>query len=332
MENTNSLEITLEESGTRLDKLLAMRLPELSRSRVKALILEGAVTVGGVEVDDPARKVRTGEALVLTLPAPVAADPLPENIPLRVVYEDSSIIIIDKPAGLVVHPSAGHETGTLVNALLHHCGASLSGINGVLRPGIVHRLDKDTSGLLIIAKNDNAHRSLAAQFADHGRTGALERLYKAICWGVPAAPTGTVDGAIARSHVNREKMAVVEEDKGRFAITHYETSETFVGQSGALVAALIDCALETGRTHQIRVHMAHIGHPLLGDDTYGGRYKTKANLLSDSARQALETLGRQALHAAVLGFEHPETGAFMRFESHLPEAMAALVTALRAPG
>ena len=318
-----------EQAGERLDRWLALTFPEHSRSRLKALILDGAVTVNGRSVTDPALKLKAGDAVVLALPPPAAAEPRPEAIPLKVVHEDEDLIVIDKPAGLVVHPSAGHETGTLVNALLHHCGASLSGINGVLRPGIVHRLDKDTSGLLVVAKNDAAHKKLADQFADHGRTGALERLYLALCWGVPMRPHGTIDAAIARSTVNREKMAIVAGDKGRFAVTHYEVRETFAGADTKPVAALIDCALETGRTHQIRLHMAHVGHPLLGDEVYGAGFRTKASLLPPKARAALEKLGRQALHAAVLGFEHPRSGKVLHFESPPPPDLARLIKTLR---
>lgn len=326
--STHDLPVDPDDAGQRLDKLLAARLPEISRSRLKALILEGAVAIDGAVANDPSRKLKAGERIALNLPPPVAATPGAEAIALTIVHEDADLIVIDKPAGLVVHPSAGHETGTLVNALLHHCGASLSGINGVLRPGIVHRLDKDTSGLLVVAKNDAAHKTLAAQFADHGRSGPLERLYLAVCWGVPARPHGSIDAPLARSSINREKIAVVPEDKGRFAVTHYRVLETFAGTDGKPVASLIECALETGRTHQIRVHMAHIGHPLLGDDTYGAGFKTKVKRLGPAAAAALEKLGRQALHAAMLGFETVD-GTFLEFESALPQDLAALVEALR---
>lgn len=317
------------QAGCRLDRGLALLWPEHSRSRLKALIIDRAVTVNGAVVADPSLKLKPGDSIGLSLPAPVAAAPQPEAIPLVIVHEDEDLVVLDKPSGLVVHPSAGHERGTLVNALLHHCGTSLSGINGVLRPGIVHRLDKDTSGLLVVAKTDAAHKALSEQFADHGRTGALERLYLAICWGIPTRPHGSIDAAIARSSVNREKMAIVAEEKGRFAITHYTVRGRFAGVDGKPVAALLDCALETGRTHQIRLHMAHIGHPLLGDEVYGSGFRTKASLLPAKARAALEKLGRQALHAAVLGFEHPRTGEFMRFESAPPPDLARLITALR---
>lgn len=330
-ETIHSILVTEDDRGARLDKVLASHLPALSRSRLKDLALAGAVAVNGVAAADPARKMRVGETITLTVPPAAPAEPEGENIPLVIVHEDDDLIVIDKPAGLVVHPSAGHETGTLVNALIHHCGKSLSGINGVMRPGIVHRLDKDTSGLLVVAKNDRAHKALADQFADHGRSGPLERRYLALCWGVPRHPQGTVDAAIGRSTVNREKMAVVAEDKGRFAITHYRVLETLPGADGKPVASLVECMLETGRTHQIRVHMAHLGHPLLGDETYGAGFRTKTNLLTPAARDALEKLGRQALHAAELGFEHAGSGEFLSFESDMPADLAALLAAFRGP-
>ncbi|HEU4518600.1 MAG TPA: RluA family pseudouridine synthase, partial [Microvirga sp.] len=257
------------------------------------------------------------------------AEPEAEAIALAVVYEDADLIVIDKPAGLVVHPAAGHESGTLVNALIAHCGESLSGIGGVKRPGIVHRLDKDTSGLLVVAKTDLAHQGLAAQFADHGRTGPLERAYRAVVWGVPARARGTIEAALGRSSHNREKIAVLAPERGRFAITRYEVEEPLSPPDPA--ASLVRCELETGRTHQIRVHMAHLGHPLLGDALYGSGFRTKANRLSAAQQAALAALGRQALHAAVLGFEHPRSGQALRFESPLPADMATLVAALRRP-
>jgi 23S rRNA pseudouridine1911/1915/1917 synthase len=311
----------------RLDRVLARLWSDLSRSRLQALIRDGRVSVDGAPVLDPNRKVAGGARIALAVPPPVPAEPRGEAIALAIVYEDDDLIVIDKPAGLVVHPAAGHESGTLVNALIAHCGASLSGIGGVRRPGIVHRLDKDTSGLLVIAKNDRAHQGLAAQFADHGRTGPLERAYLALVWGVPERSRGTIEAALARSLHNREKIAVVPEERGRYAITHYDVIEPL--PPAGPVASLVRCALETGRTHQIRVHMAHLGHPLLGDLVYGAGYKTKANRLSEAQQAALKTLGRQALHAALLGFEHPRTGEFLQFESPLPADMAALVGALR---
>ena len=278
---------------------------------------------------DPSLKVGGPAEIALAEPPPVPAEPIPETIPLAIPYEDEDLVVVDKPAGLVVHPGAGNESGTLVNALLAHCGATLSGIGGVTRPGIVHRLDKDTSGLLVVAKNDLAHRALAEQFADHGRSGPLEREYLAIVWRAPDPARGTIDAAIARSHANREKMAIVREDKGRRAITHYEIVESFgVGP----LASLIRCRLETGRTHQIRVHLAHLRHPLLGDPVYGTAFKTKAARLPGDAADALAALGRQALHAALLRFAHPRTGALMRFESALPADLARLHDELRRCG
>lgn len=314
----------------RLDRVLARLASDLSRSRLQALIRDGQVTLDGAPVLDPGRKVAGGARIALIVPPPIPAEPVGEAIELAIVYEDDDVIVIDKPAGLVVHPAAGHESGTLVNALIAHCGESLSGIGGVRRPGIVHRLDKDTSGLLVVAKNDLAHQGLAEQFADHGRTGPLERVYLALVWGVPERKRGTVEAALARSQHNREKIAIVsdENERGRYAITHYELLEALPRANP--VASLVQCELETGRTHQIRVHMAHIGHPLLGDLTYGSGFKTKANRLGEQQQAALKALNRQALHAAVLGFEHPRTGEHLHFESPLPADMAALLEALRA--
>lgn len=318
-----------DESGTRLDKFLARKLPAISRTRLKSLIISGQVSTDGLSLTDPSRSVVSDTSILVIIPEPAPAEPQGESIPLNVLYEDNDLLVINKPAGQVVHPAAGHETGTLVNALIFHCGTSLSGIGGVRRPGIVHRLDKDTSGLLVVAKNDKAHAGLSAQFADHGREGFLEREYMAIIWGVLPRPNGTISGNIDRSSSNREKMAVVQNCKGREAITHYEARETFVGMSGEAVASLITCRLETGRTHQIRVHMAHIGHPLIGDGIYGGGFRTKAALLAPEAREAADFFGRQALHAAVLGFAHPSTGVVLRFESPPPPDFMHLLEMLR---
>ena len=324
------LEVTVagDEGSVRLDRVLAVRQPELSRSRLKALILAGSVTAGGVAIRDPAYHVIAGDTITIDVPEAVAAEPAGENIALDIVHEDDDIIVIDKPRGLVVHPAAGHETGTLVNALIAHCGASLSGIGGVKRPGIVHRLDKDTTGLMVVAKNDRAHKSLSEQFADHGRTGEMRRGYMAIVWGVPNRLRGTVDAPIDRHPFAREKMAV--RDGGREAITHWEILESFNGRDGKPVAALLACQLETGRTHQIRVHLAHIGHPLLGDTVYGPHFKTKASHLGSQSRTALTALGRQALHAYLLALEHPKTEDILHWESALPEDLRLLQTALRA--
>lgn len=325
------LELTFAgPSPERLDKALAEAGEELSRSRVQHLIRAGLASVDGQPVSDPGAKVRPGAALALALPPPEEARPAAEAIALAVVHEDDDLIVIDKPAGMVVHPGPGNERGTLVNALLAHCTGSLSGIGGVKRPGIVHRLDKDTSGLMVVAKTDAAHRGLAAQFADHGRSGPLERAYLAIVWGAPNPERGRIDAALARSATNREKMAVVPADKGRRAVTHYRVLERF-GPGPEALASLLECRLETGRTHQIRVHLTHMGHPLLGDALYGTGFKTKANGLAAAAREALRRLGRQALHAAVLGFEHPHTGRAMRFESAPPEDIEALSRGLGQP-
>jgi 23S rRNA pseudouridine1911/1915/1917 synthase len=317
-----------DEGSLRLDRVLAVRRPELSRSRLKALILAGQVIIRGNPVRDPAYHVAPGDTITIGVPAAVAAEPAGEDIALDIVYEDDDIIVIDKPKGLVVHPAAGHETGTLVNALIAHCGASLSGIGGVRRPGIVHRLDKDTTGLMVVAKNDQAHKSLTEQFADHGRTGAMRRGYKAFAWGVPNRQHGTVDAPIDRHPHAREKMAV--RDGGREAITHWDVIEAFNGRDGKPVIALLACQLETGRTHQIRVHLAHIGHPLLGDGVYGAHFKTKASALGPQSQAALVALGRQALHAYLLALEHPRTGAILEWTSDLPADLALLQSALRA--
>jgi 23S rRNA pseudouridine1911/1915/1917 synthase len=313
----------------RLDRVLALNA-DLSRSRLKALILAGAVTIGGSTIRDPGHRVNAGDRIAVAIPPDAPAEPAAENIPLAIVHEDDALIVIDKPRGLVVHPAPGNSSGTLVNALIAHCGASLSGIGGVKRPGIVHRLDKDTTGLMVVAKTDRAHRALSAQFADHGRTGPLERAYLALVWGAPDRPKGTIDAPLDRHPKARDKQAVRQ--GGREAVTHWERLEVFPGTDGKPVASLLSCRLETGRTHQIRVHLAHIGHPLLGDDVYGPGFKTKAARLAPAARAALESLGRQALHAYLLGFEHPATGETAVYRSGLPADLAALRRALANSG
>ena len=314
-------------AGERLDRFLSQAAIErrvaLSRTRLKALIEAGEVTIDGTVARDPAIRLVEGARIAFEAPPPEDSALLGEDLPLDVVYEDEHLIVIDKAAGLVVHPAPGHADGTLVNALIRHCGASLSGVGGVRRPGIVHRLDKGTSGLLVVAKSDAAHHGLAALFADHGRAGSLEREYLALVWGGFNATAGKVDAAIARHPRHRDKMAVAPLERGRHAVTHWRLEEP-LGP-----ASLIACRLETGRTHQIRVHMASVGHPLLGNSVYGAGFKTKAAQLSDGAKQALAALGRQALHAAALGFEHPITGELLRFESRPPDDFARLVSALR---
>ena len=325
------IQVPDDQTGQRLDRVLAAHVAELSRSRLKALIEAGTVTIDGATIRDPSHRVKSGAAIALDIPPPQPAGPAAETIPLNVVYEDADIIVIDKPSGLVVHPAAGHWTGTLVNALIAHCGESLSGIGGERRPGIVHRLDKDTSGLMVVAKNDRVHRRLAAQFAAHGRDGRpFERGYLAFVWDAPDRPRGTVDRPIDRHKSVRTRMAIQE--GGREAVTHWQLIERFRTSKGTQkakgkadsAASLLACTLETGRTHQIRVHLASIGHPLLGDGVYGTGFRSKAALLPQAAQVALKDLGRQALHAHMLAFEHPVTGKLMRFRSELPPDLARL--------
>jgi 23S rRNA pseudouridine1911/1915/1917 synthase len=326
-----SIRVPDGETGQRLDRLLAANVGDLSRTRIKGLIEAGAVTVDAATIRDPSHRVNSGATVVLEIPPAAPAAPTAEAIPLNIVYEDADIIVIDKPSGLVVHPAAGHRTGTLVNALIAHCGESLSGIGGEKRPGIVHRLDKDTSGLMVVAKNDRAHRRLAAQFAAHGRDGrAFERGYLAFVWGAPDRPRGTINRPIDRHKSVRTRMAIQE--GGREALTHWQLLERFAkpktsGKSGGNIdsaASLLACTLETGRTHQIRVHLASVGHPVLGDEIYGPGFRSKAALLPEAAQEALKDLGRQALHAHILAFEHPVNGKLMRFRSELPPDLARL--------
>jgi 23S rRNA pseudouridine1911/1915/1917 synthase len=335
----NSIFVAAHEAGERLDRVLARHIAELSRSRLKALIEAGAVAVDGRTIRNPSHHVNSGAAIVIEVPPPEPAKPAPEPIPLTVVYEDDDIIVIDKPRNLVVHPAAGHWTGTLVNALVAHCGDSLSGIGGERRPGIVHRLDKDTTGLMVVAKNDRAHRSLAAQFADHGRSGEpFERSYLAFVWGAPERPHGAIDRPIERDKHARDRMAVRE--GGREAVTHWRLLERYLGapapkrasraagKEAEPVASLIACRLETGRTHQIRVHLASIGHPILGDTVYGAGFRTKIALLPPDTQAALAALGRQALHAHILRVKHPSSGKILEFRSELPPDLARLHGAL----
>ena len=313
-----SILITLPATaaGQRLDKALAEAVPLYSRERLKNLVQGGRLSGPAGVIWDPATKMKGGEALTLDVPEARPSDTVAQDIPLALVHEDDHLLVVDKPAGLVVHPAAGNYDGTMVNALLHHCAGRLSGIGGVARPGIVHRIDKDTSGLLVVAKTDKAHEGLAAQFARHD----VDRRYTAVVGGVPVPPAGRIEGALARSTANRQKMAIVKDGRGKHAITHFRTVAAFDG------AAQVECRLETGRTHQIRVHMASIGHSLLGDAVYGRTPGKLAPLLKDLAFE------RQALHAATLGFVHPVTQEKLCFESPLPADMVALIGRLDGTG
>ena len=314
MGGIQTIEVRLEaaQAGWRLDRALAVAVPTLSRERLKALIRGGSVEAHGTPMRDPALKVRGDEAFRVAVPEPSPAHNEPQDIPLTIAFEDEHLLVVDKPAGLVVHPAAGNLDGTLVNALLHHCRGSLSGIGGVARPGIVHRIDKDTSGLLVVAKTDVAHEGLAKQFAAH----SIVRRYLALVNGVPKASGGVVDAALARSATNRKKIAIVEGNRGKRAVTHWNRLELLND------AALVECRLETGRTHQVRVHMASIGHPLIGDPVYGLSGKTHSKILKDLG------FHRQALHATELGFTHPITKNKLSFSSPMPPDMQELKRAL----
>lgn len=331
-----------ENPPSRLDKALARDVPEaanLSRTRLARLIADGAVQVDGTVATDPKAKVTEGAEIAITVAAAAESDLLPEDIPLDIRFEDDDLIVLAKPAGMVVHPAPGSPSGTLVNALMHHCGDDLSGVGGMKRPGIVHRIDKDTSGLLVVAKSDAAHHGLAQQFAAH----TVERKYLAVVHGAPDAADPRLRGVrgasfeagnilrltsqLARHKTDRQRQAVVFQG-GRHAITRARVIERF---GTPPVLALMECWLETGRTHQIRVHMAHAGHGLVGDPVYGGNRKIAAQALPDAAREAARVFPRQALHAAVLGFSHPVTGADLRFEQDLPDDFAALLEQLRQP-
>ena len=317
--------------GARLDSYIASNMPaHVSRSRVSEIIKKGGVRLNGSAVLKPNHRLKLDDRVELETPEPEEAAPEPENIPLDIYHEDNDLLVINKPAGMVVHPAIGHWQGTMVNALLYHCGDTLSGIGGVRRPGIVHRLDKDTSGLLVVAKNEVTHTGLTAQFMDHGKTGPLERNYLALVWGRFEKLTGKVDAPMARSPNNRKKRAVVKEShtEAKHAVTHFTVQREYGSDGEELpLASLVECRLETGRTHQIRVHMSHIGHPLVGDQDYGKHFQTKENILPENARAIVENFKRQALHAAVLGFEHPVTGEHLRFEAELPDDFTQLLNA-----
>jgi len=331
-----SLTVSDVEAKMRLDKWLVLHLPELSRARIKSLIeKDEALQKDGETFTNASWKIREGETFTLTPPPIEDATPQPENIPLTVLYEDEHLIVIDKAAGMVVHPAAGNWSGTLVNALLYHCGDTLSGIGGVARPGIVHRLDKDTSGVMVVAKHDKAHHGLRDQFSVHD----IERIYHAIVHGAPRPGVGTIDAALARAGADRKKMSIVDEEdhsSARHAITHYKMLETFgkglAKIEGDSIASLVECRLETGRTHQIRAHMAHIGHPLLGDPVYGSTGVAGLKPGTSASDAAIATLGsfrRQALHACQLGFIHPITNEEMSFETDPPEDFAKLLESFR---
>lgn len=313
---------TADESGRRLDGHLAHRLPDLSRTRIKALILTGCVSSGGETLSEPSGRVKPGQGFAIFVPESVDAEPEGQAIPLDILHEDQDIIVIDKPAGLVVHPAAGNPDHTLVNALIAHCGDSLSGIGGVKRPGIVHRLDKDTTGLMVAAKTDAAHAALSAQFADR----RIERAYTAVVWGAPSPRAGLIEGNIGRSPANRKKMAVVRRG-GRTARTRYRVVRVFGGVA-APIASVLECRLETGRTHQIRVHLAKRGHPLVGDRLYGRARGARLGRLDPAARHGVEAFGRQALDAFLLGFTHPRTGEALEFKKALTADIVGLIEIL----
>jgi len=306
------------EEGLRLDRALQQRLPELSRTRLKQLIVAGQIRHGGSVSRDPAQRVRCGQSFVVTLPAPDEPEPAAQAMALDIRFEDAHLLVLDKPAGLVMHPAPGNPEGTLVNALIAHCGASLSGIGGVRRPGIVHRLDKDTSGLLVVAKTDLAHQALSRDFAAR----RIARAYAAFVWRVPVPASGEIAGNIGRSPQNRKKMAVVPDSRGKPAVTRYRVERAFADK-----AALVECRLLTGRTHQIRVHLTHAGHPLIGDRVYAAR-AGRAAARAGPAGAAIFAFPRQALHARLLGFTHPATGRYYEFESALPADLVRLVEGL----
>jgi 23S rRNA pseudouridine1911/1915/1917 synthase len=309
------VEIHEDEAGRRLDTVLAERLEALSRSRLQALLRDGHLLLGDEVVTEGKRRVKPGERYVLTVPPAAPSELLPEDRPLAIAYEDDDLLVVDKPAGLVVHPAAGHDRGTLVHALLAHCGTSLSGIGGVQRPGIVHRIDKDVSGLLVVAKHDRVHQGLAGQFTVH----SVERRYEGLVYGLPSPAEGVVDQPIARHPGDRKRMAIVA--GGKRAVTRYRLLE-----AGGTRIARLELALETGRTHQIRVHLSSLGHPLLGDRIYRPRKKPA---LPAALGEAIQALDRVALHARVLGFTHPRTGERLRFESTPPAIFDRLVTLAR---
>jgi len=309
--------VAADEAGQRLDRWLSTHLPDLSRTRIKALIESGGAQADGAALSDASAKVKAGMAISLTVPDSTPPIPVGQDIPLDILYEDDDLIVLNKPPGLVVHPAPGSPDRTLVNALLAHCGQDLSGIGGVKRPGIVHRLDKDTSGIMVVAKNDMAHHGLAKQFECH----SIDRAYLALVWGCPSPSSGVIEGAIGRSPTNRKKMAVVARG-GKSALTRYKVVRPLLG--GAV--SLVECRLATGRTHQIRVHLTSIGHPLIGDDTYGGGGRpSRVTPLPAAVKDRLTSFHRQALHAFILGFDHPRTGEHLIFEQEIPMDLTGLI-------
>jgi 23S rRNA pseudouridine1911/1915/1917 synthase len=318
-EGTHQVEVSENDVGERLDRFLAEKLGGLSRNRVKPLVKDGLALLNNEIVNDPSKRVKLGEIYQITVPEAVDPDPIPQDIPLDIVFEDEHLIVVNKPARMVVHPAAGNWSGTLVNALLYHCGDSLSGIGGVKRPGIVHRIDKETSGLMVVAKTDPAHQGLAALFEAHD----IERTYKAIVWGRMYPASGRIEGNIGRDPHNRKRMAVLA-NSGKHAVTHYKLDENFND-----IAALVTCNLETGRTHQIRVHMGHIGHSLVGDPVYTRPKLSRTKSLPEARQNVIRKFPRQALHAQTLGFVHPVTGEDLKFEVEFPRDLEKLLSAFR---
>ncbi len=318
-EQAYTLIVEETEKKFRLDKFLALRLPDLSRSRLQALIAQRCLLIDGAIVETPNYRLKVGQSIDLRVPQPVDPEPVAQDIPLDVVFEDPYLLIINKPSGMVVHPAPGNADGTLVNALLYHCGEDFKGIGGVKRPGIVHRIDKDTSGLMVVAKTDECHQGLVQLFAAHD----IERSYNAVVWGYPKPASGRIEGNIGRSPKNRKKMAVVTRG-GKTAATHYKTLQILSG--GAV--SLIECRLETGRTHQIRVHMTHAGHPLLGDPLYGSQSQSRLKNLPPLAQEKMKSFERQALHAKTLGFIHPITKEEVSFSSELSIDLKDLINSL----
>ncbi|MCF6344534.1 MAG: RluA family pseudouridine synthase [Devosiaceae bacterium] len=324
LQKENTYIVDNDNANLRLDIFLSNAQSELSRTRIKQLILEGVILINDKKITEPKYKVKLDDEVFFKAPPPIDPTPKGENIALDIIFEDDQVIVINKPVGMVVHPAPGSLSGTLVNALINHCGESFAGIGGVKRPGIVHRLDKDTSGIMVVAKTQRAHNHLSKQFADHGRTGPLKRSYIAFCWGKMALSSSKIDIAIGRDKFNRLKQGVRKD--GKEAITHYKTSSRYAGEGWEITKMI--CQLETGRTHQIRVHMAYIKHPLIADPLYASGFATKAKKLPDTLRNIVEGLNRQALHAAILGFEHPTNKQAMLFEAGLPSDMASLEQAL----